>query len=69
MVDSGISRDDAYYTTTLKTSSYVMAAHTPFAKAGHMSKTNINVVGKSIAPILVENNKVLPGKGFECIIQ
>ena len=46
-----------------------MAAHTPFAKAGHMSKTNINVVGKSIAPILVENNKVLPGKGFECIIQ
>lgn len=69
MVDSGILRDDAYYTTTLKTSSYVMAAHTPFAKAGHMNKASINVVGKSIAPILVEDNKKLPGKGFECIIQ
>ena len=41
----------------------------PFAKAGHMNKASINVVGKSIAPILVEDNKKLPGKGFECIIQ
>ena len=46
-----------------------MAAQTPLAKAGHMSKPKINVVRKSIAPIMVEDNKMLPGKGFECIIQ
>ena len=47
----------------------LMAAQTPLAKAGHMRKPNINVVRKSIAPIMIEDNKMLPGKGSECIIQ
>ena len=46
-----------------------MVAHIPLAKAGHMTKPNINVVGKYTPPTLVEDKKMLPGKGFECIIQ
>ena len=64
--DSRNPRTDIYPHWYFKTFAHVMAVHIPLAKSGHMSKPNITVVVK-YTPLILEDNRMLPDKGFERI--